>query len=321
MGSSRALHVVLVTLVASLLPLAVLPSSAATAPAVASAATSILAADDLPDPGADFPRLPMSCYKQGFLTSPCRLTTFKGRPTLVLWGDSHALMYLPALRKLARKQRVNLVAILFGGCPLSLPYPRSAGHKRTGCDRHNVESLAYVRKLTERRKKVHLLLNSFWSGYREGYTLTKREERTGIPSGLSGYHQQMARLGVERSGPMLKAIGRLRVPTDMIGQAATVPAKPRRCPAGREPYQCHLPRYKALPNEAGNRRWIRTTLMKHLTGKPRLIDTSPSYCTRKTCLARVRGVNTFYDDIHLGADLTRTMTGWFRPTFQRLVAR
>ncbi len=297
------------------LPLLAVPASAAPATAAPVVSRS-------PATGDDFPRLPTPCYDDAqVIRTPCRITEVPGRPTVVLWGDSHAQMYLPALRQVAQRQRVNLVAILYGGCPVSLPYPTSAGYARNGCDTHNVEALAYVRDLTERRSRVRLVIGGFWSGYRQAYALTQREARTGVPSGLSDYREQMARLGVERSRPAFRAIGRLGVPVDLIGQAATVPLDPRRCAAGREPYQCDLPRHRALADETGNQRWLRNRLASQLPGRPRVVDATPVYCDRRTCRAHVGGVDTFYDDIHLGARLTATMGAYFRPVFRDVLAR
>lgn len=316
----RVLRLVLLTVSVVLLPLLVVSSTSASAvtPAMVGAGPAERAR-----PGAeDFPRLPAACYDANdVITSPCRVTRYPGRPMIVLWGDSHAQMYLPALRQVARRKRVNLTTVLFGGCPISTPFPRSSGRPRTGCDQHNLDSLSYVRNLTQRRKNIRILANGFWAGYRQAYLLVKEEERTGVPSGLSAYRQHMARLGVERSGSMFRAIGRLGVPVDLIGQASQVPLDPRRCAAGREPYLCDLPRRRALPDEAVVERWIRTHLMSRLPGTPRLVDPSPTYCDRRTCFARVGGVNTFYDDIHLGARLTGTMAGYFRPVVKALLAR
>ncbi len=94
-----------------------------------------------------------------------------------------------------------------------------------------------------------------------------------------------------------------------------MPLGPRACPAGREPYQCDLPRRRALDHEKDNRRWIKRQLRAPLAGRPRLIDTTPAYCSSRTCYAHVGGVNTYYDDIHLGARLTRTLTDYFAPVF------
>ncbi len=313
----RLVGLVLLVVVSALLALL-----AVGGPTSATSAVVTGARVEAPGAGDDFPRLPASCYDaRGVIESPCRITRFPGRPTVVLWGDSHAQMYLPALRQVARHQRVNLTTVLFGGCPVSLPYPRGAGFQRTGCDDHNVESLAYVRDLTRRHPRTRIVVGGFWAGYRQAYALVRREQRTGVPSGLSAYRAQMARLGVERSRVMFRAIGRLGVPVDLIGQAATVPLDPRRCPAGREPYQCDLPRHRALADEAGQERWIRATLASVLPRPPRLIDPSPTYCGPRTCFAHVRGADTFYDDIHLGARLTATMAAYFRPVFRDVLAR
>jgi hypothetical protein len=309
---------VLLVVLATLLPLLALPSS----PADAAPPPTTVVARDQRASSDQFPRLPAACYDSlNVITSPCRVTRFPGRPMVILWGDSHAQMYLPAIRRVARNHRVNLVAVLFGGCPVSTPFPDTTRYPRTGCDQHNIDSLAHVRDLVARRKNVRIILNGFWSGYRHAYELIQQERRTGVPSGLSSYRKRMAVLGVERSGPMVRQIGRLGVPVDLISQAATVPLDPRRCAAGREPYQCDLPRHRALYKEADNRRWLRSTLAPLLPPGGRTIDATPAYCTRQTCYAHVRGVNTFFDDIHLGAGLTSTMVSYFRPTFRDLLAR
>ncbi|WP_139983530.1 SGNH hydrolase domain-containing protein [Nocardioides litoris] len=293
-------------LLATVSPVVAAPHPAAAAPALA--------------PGEDFPVLPARCVdERGVPDGPCRVTRFPGRPTLVLWGDSHAQMYLPAVHAVASRQRVNLVVVVYGGCPTSLPFPRSAGHRRTGCDRHNVASLAAVRRIVRDRPRTRLLLGGFWSGYRLAHDLLRREERTGEPSGLTAYRAQMARLGVERSAPMARAIARLGVPVDVLAPAATVPLAPPPCAVGREPYRCDLPRAAALRDEAANRRWVRRHLLAPLPGRPRLVDPSPAYCDRRTCRATVRGVPTWYDDIHLGAALAATLQRFFRPVVRDLL--
>lgn len=309
---------VFLAVLATLLPLLGLPPTAA--PATAAPATVAARTDS--GPTEVFPRLPAQCYDaDDVITSPCRITRYPGRPLVILWGDSHAQMYLPAIRKVARNQRVNLIAVLFGGCPISTPYPSGSRYPRTGCDQHNLDSLAYVRDLVKRRKSSRILIGGFWSGYRHAYELVQEEKRTGVPSGLSDYRKQMARLGTERSRSMFRQIGRLGVPVDLIDQAATVPLDPRRCAAGRMPYQCDVPRHRALYKERDNSRWLATNLASVLPGSPRIIDPSPAYCSRQTCFAHVRGANTFYDDIHLGPRLTATMAGYFRPVFRAALAR
>lgn len=316
---------VLVVVLATLLPLLALPTASTGASTATASASSIAVSAPTPERRAvqgDFPRLPPQCYDENdVITSPCQVTSYRGRPTVILWGDSHAQMYLAPIRQLARRYRVNLIAVLFGGCPVSEPFTNTTRYPRTGCDQHNLDSLAYVRQVTQRRKHVRIVLNGFWSGYRHAYELIQEEKRTGVPSGLSDYRKRMAMLGEQRTRPMFRQIGRLGVPVDLVAQAMTVPLEPRTCQAGREPYQCNLPRSRAMYKEGDNRRWLRQQLGSVIPGTQRVIDPSPTYCNRRTCFAHVKGSDAFYDDIHLSASVTRSMTGYFRPVFQDLLAR
>ncbi len=272
-----------------------------------------------PRSGQDFPRMPGRCYESDDRTlkqAPCPITRYGAdRPSLVVWGDSHAWMYLPALRREARSHRVNLTMVIFGSCPPSLPLPRSRGFGRVQCEKHNVATLAYLRKLDRKRDDLSVLIGGFWAGYRQGYARQQRADRNGTDSGLTTYQQHMSVLGVESSPRLFERLGRIGFDIDLIGQAATVPIDPRYCLAGREPYQCDLPRERALADENANKRWIKRNLRAPLAGRPRLVDTTPAYCDTSICRARVDDVNTYYDDIHLGADLARTLTGYFAPVF------
>ena len=276
-----------------------------------------------PTKGEDFPRMPRECYESDGVTvddKPCRVTRFGAkRPTLVAWGDSHAWMYLPALRREARRQRVNLTMIVLGSCPVALPLPASRGFGRSGCENRNLRTLSYLRSLEKRsHTDVSVLVGGFWSGYRDAYRRQRQADRTGTDSGLSDYQRHMSTLAVGGSPRMFERLGRMKIDVDLIGQAATVPIDPQPCEAGREPYQCDLPREAALDREQATRRWITRNLRVPLTGRPSLIDATPAYCTATTCRAHVGGVNTYYDDIHLGARLAKTLTGYFRPVLRDL---
>lgn len=308
-------------LTALLLVISVLLSLVGALPAQATDTTppaSLLGRGDPPPSGA-FPRMPSRCYESDNRTlkdAPCAITRYGAkRPKLVVWGDSHAWMYLPALRREARRHRVNLTLVVFGSCPPSLPLPRSRGFGRVQCEKHNVATLRYVRRQDRKRADFSLLIGGFWSGYRQAYTRQQRADRGGTDSGLTTYQQQMSVLAVESSPKLFTRLGRMGLEIDLIGQAATVPADPAFCPAGRDPYQCDLPRSRALDREGANRRWINRNLRAQLVGRPRLIDATPAYCSETTCRSNINGVNTYYDDIHLGADLARTLTGYFAPVF------
>ncbi len=293
------------------------------ATALPSAAVPLASAakGDPPRAGEDFPRLPGRCYRDDRTTladGPCRILTFgKARPTLLVWGDSHGWMYLPALRRAAKQQRVSLILVIAGGCPPALPLSQSPSYRKSFCESHNERTLDYVTRLDRRLSRFEVIIAGFWSGYRQAYRLVQRERAGGPDSGLTPYAEHRAELA-EKGGPKLfRRLGKLRIDVDVLAQAGTVPADPPPCTTGREPYQCDLLRPQAMDSERSNRRWLREQ-MTHLVGRPRLIDPSPAYCSTTVCRAHVNGANTFFDDIHLAAGLTRQLTDYFLPSFTRL---
>lgn len=269
--------------------------------------------------GEDFPTFPARCMvAEDRPADVCRITTYPKRPWLLLWGDSHALQYLAPVKTLAKRHRINLVSIYSGGCPLSVPYPASAGQPTMTCDRHNATALRYARDLVASGRRVKIVLGSFWAVYRDTYAQLEESWRTGEPSGLSPYQTHHAMLAVERSAALFRAVGRMRASVDVLAQAPWVPSDARRCPAGRTPYLCDLPRSRSLPDEAGNARFLARRI-RMLRGPVRLIDPSPVVCDRRQCHGRVDGLNTWYDEAHLGMAMTRRMTSYFRPTVRDLV--
>lgn len=287
---------------------------------LALAATAVLLAApvsraaDVPGPGDDFARLPDACYANGFnVLSPCVVTSYPRRPYLVAWGDSHMLMYVEALERLARQYRVNFVALIVPGCPVSKPFAPSEGEPTLTCDRRNLESLDYLKQLT-RTHRTQLVVGGYWAGYRRTY----REIQDGAD--YPAYVTHIARLAVERSRPMMRAVARLDVPVALMAQAATVDrdAVLLPCLLGDDPYRCDQLRSAALPDEAGNRRFITRTLGEPIDGAT-VVDPSPLYCEDFLCRSTLDGDAVFYDDVHLGAVLAARTTPWFRPLFRGLV--
>ena len=107
-----------------------------------------------PGPRAPHPRHP----------NGCRLTAWvRNRPTVVLWGDSHAWQNIPALIKAANAEQVNLTAFVMGKCPpskirIQKRYPGQ-------CERSNALALKYVRETAQRPQPVQVILGSHWAGF------------------------------------------------------------------------------------------------------------------------------------------------------------
>lgn len=274
------------------------------------------------DPSNDIPRLPPRCEGDRHIIptkpGPCYVTEFrKHRPTVVLWGDSHAWQHVPAVLAGARARKANLVGFFMGGCPpVKVPLKPPADGYATVCEKHNAMAMRFVKKLKRGPKAVRVILGSSWAGYRRAH----REIKAGAGERYYGYTpwvKKMVRLFMRGAAPLFPALGKVRVGVDVIGQTATVPRRPAACPTGDDPYTCALPRKRAIYDEAQTRTWLRG-LMKKLAGKPRLIDVNNAYCGPQRCFGMVDGIYTFWDDLHLSATRVRTLRPYFRATFRAL---
>ena len=309
MSGASSLRAALLTLVAALLTsLLIAPGTAAAAPA--------------PEPSEDHPWLPRSCVAgpDEYVPDrpgPCHLTPFKkNRPTVVLWGDSHAWQHLPAVSPLAKERKVNLVMFMLGGCPPILVGERTR-QKLYACETSNQMALKYVRGLNDRgNQPVRVLMGAFWDGY---YTVYKGvyEDGTIDPDDYTTTQLRSARTFNRLTPRLIAKLGEIGVRTDLIGQAVTVPIDPPFCRRGGEPYKCALKRSVALPREKAWQNWFRR-VMRPLPDDSRVVNFNGPYCGPKKCQGFTKGIYTYFDQIHLSATRTATFKKFFAPSFRGL---
>lgn len=276
--------------------------------AVAAASTDAGAARTVL-PEVDFPRLPKECAKREDKIpqkpGPCYLTDFQAqRPTIVLWGDSHAYHHIPAIRQAVRGQNVNFLVFIAGACP---PMVRHTGEQDT-CSTINRQALAFVTRLHENGRQVTVLLGAYWHWY---LSTLERIDAGDEPEADEAYifvQSRKFRQGVPRT---FRTLGRLGVDVDVIGPTPTVPDVVDPCPQGEEPYACRIRRGRALPDERKTRAYV-VSQMKALTGRPRLVNVKARICDARYCYGRRDGVYTWYDQVHLSATFSRTTTSYFR---------
>ena len=237
----------------------------------------------------------------------CKLNTYRqGRPTVVLWGDSHAWHMIPALKGAIKGRNVNLVAFLMGGCPpmdpnLNTPKKRQ---NATSCQKSNDLALRYALKRKHAGLKTKLILGGAWDRY-----LTPL--RQGTPPSES--YAALIAQDLETDTPRLfRRLGLAKISTDVVGQSLEVPDGAE-CPEGRNPFVCTLPRSQMLHSEAANKRWVKNA-MEPLVGKGRYLTTNGAVCTAKVCRGKVDDIYTFFDDLHLSATRSRTLAHHFKPS-------
>lgn len=288
---------------------------------VSTSFTATSAAPGKPAPSQDLPVIPARCSKGASYINPdirpCQVNRWKaGRPTLVLWGDSHALQMMPGVKKAAAGRGVNLAMFALGSCP-PMKYDKVGSKARVGCAGFNADALAYVTKLRRQGKPVRIILGGFWQGYRnlnDGLFVSKTLDRSDYPD----FVVQAARALPQRTPALLRRLGSLGVEVDVIGQTATVPTTGlRKCRAGETPFVCDLPRRKALPQEKATSAWL-ARVMRPLTARSRLIDPNTAYCGTQRCQGRKAGIYTFFNDLHISATRAAAMKRYFLPAVRAL---
>ena len=257
----------------------------------------------------DVPELPSECLgENSFIpdkANRCDLVPFDPqRPTVVLWGDSHAWQMIPGLRRAGADADVNLMAIVMGGCP-PMYNDLKPGEAAPKCYQSNDMALDYVRDRIDAGKGLRVLLAASWQRYR---TAIKTNDQT--------YTGQMARASRKATPRLVRKLAAMGVGVDVVGQVATVPDRKADCRAGNSPYACDLARNKALADSVGTRRWL-TKVIKPLGSDADLINVNGYFCEGKVCRGKVGKTYTWWDDLHISATMSRKLKGFLEPTMTK----
>ena len=263
----------------------------------------------------DWPWLPKRCATraQQIPKTPMKCTLRKAgpnRPTLVIWGDSHMWMMLPAVREAIKGKNVNLVGFLFGGCVPARPDMKVwAGQP---CAETAQLANDYVAKLKKRGKKVRVILGSFWGANLDRVYYYPSPEIAASAKRRRSYVMSYTK-------PLFTWLGKQRIGTDVLIQGPiAVPPNPD-CNPGPTPFDCDIPRYRAYYKEAQVRGFLKR-LVKRLPRGARYIDYSDAVCKPRVCTAQQRGgVTTWYDPYHLSTHTTKRLAKFIKPSVRKLL--
>ena len=205
----------------------------------------------------DVPRMPEECLAESDELIPsqpvaCEIVPFEeDRPTVVLWGDSHAWMYIPALEAAIGKKDVNLMAFVMGGCP-----PFLAGHgATTGCAGSNRLAMDFIGELRQLDQPFRIILSASWDLYLEGSEKLLASKEVASRANPA-YIAKMADIFNERGPRLFERLGEREVPIDVVAPTASVQRNAPLCEAQRLPLSCDRDRAKAILNEADTRDWL-----------------------------------------------------------------
>lgn len=309
---------------------------------------------------ADTPELPADCLGDGTIipdeAGQCVLSPdgqfLQGRPTFVLWGDSHAWMYIPAIQAAIGKKEVNLVAYVMGACPVFIPTEGAGGE----CAKSNAEALRFVERHVDDRAPMLVWISQSYETYRG-------TPRIGGAADVNvSYIERMASYSQLGTPALFDRLADIKADVDVIGPTPIIPRNAPLCEAVSRPYSCDVPRDQAIKDEADNLGWledmmsglaggsdpetgeslvqvydgtgpgtIRTDADDEETGRrsrvpaggpsaPRLIDVSGALCNETTCFAEADGITYYFDDNHLSGTMSETLKKYFLPSVRDLVA-
>jgi hypothetical protein len=260
-----------------------------------------------PDPSHDYYEIPQGCAgparPDAQSRNGCRLTEWKNnRPTVLLWGDSHAWQQIPALIRAAKAENVNLTAFVMGKCP---PSKIRIQRKYPGkCEQSNAFALRYVRDHRHDRQPLQVILGSHWAAFRQAAAYL---EATGTPpAGYDDFDLRMLELFRDHTHTLFPTLVKLHVRLAMIAQTAT-------CVAGDPPLHCTLPRSTAILHEGATRRWLAG--LSH--GAPQ-IDVNQGFCGKTRCRGKVDGIYTWWDWGHLSKTRDYRLAPYFKPLLHSL---
>lgn len=243
---------------------------------------------------ADFRKVRVACdqaqpYDGHLARGPdCDFPQSSTSPDIIVWGDSHAAHYVPALTAYARRNGLSLRIRYMSECPPLQGYsPLLVGIPRAlGCQRFNQDVLREVRKL-EARKPVIVVLASHWPAY------------VSNPSALAA-----ARRGASAS---LRAIGLAGARSVVMAPTPDFLHEVPACLARRSVATCSISRDDA---EQG-RRAAFDMLASAVAGAPRatLLDPMDTLCTPTACPALAGNVVLYSDRHHLTVAGSRRLEG------------
>jgi hypothetical protein len=217
-------------------------------------------------------------------TSPaCEYGAKASTKTVVLFGDSHALQYFPALDRVARKRGWRLVVLTKAGCPPAAGHVRSVPRYSRACDRwrdYAIERIAAERPA--------LVVASGATHYRvyEGRWLSRRGSDRVLSAGYVATATRVAAIA-----PLVAIRDAPRPPFDVPTCVAAHLRKLRRCAFERPPEDTI------------------SLSLRRIAGVT-LLDPRKEFCPRRLCPAVIGDALVYRHEAHITATYAATMWRW-----------
>jgi peptidoglycan/LPS O-acetylase OafA/YrhL len=214
------------------------------------------------------------------------------KTTVVLFGDSHAMQWFPALNEIAKERDWRLVGLTKAACPPAEVqiYNSSLRRAYRECDEWRERMLERI----VQDENPNLIVTSSLPTYRPREDGKRLPRDTSEEAMVEGYASTLKKL--RSTGAPVALIEDVPHPTKNIPQCVS------RSLDHLE--RCATPRSKAVDYPKVN-----TRVAERVEGV-RLIDPTPVACTEKKCPAVIGDVLVYRNGAHLTATYVRTLTPW-----------
>ncbi|MEP6716801.1 MAG: acyltransferase family protein [Terriglobia bacterium] len=233
----------------------------------------------------------------------------------IVWGDSHADAWAPAVRGFA----VEVREVSMGSCPpvAGLLVSSSAGVV-PNCTAFNAAVLAGLKQLRETgpERKIGVVLAARWPGYMGVFPLPLREHAMPFPRfytrGASTVPEnaEALRQGLTRT---LAALANLHIRALILLGGPEFRVAPLRCASVFGEKACAQPKADIEAWRQPAVEAIRQTAARF--PDTRVIDPLPFFCPGDSCPAFTNGTATDYDDSHISVSSARKFVPALRRDF------
>jgi peptidoglycan/LPS O-acetylase OafA/YrhL len=225
-------------------------------------------------------------------SKPCVYGKRRARTTVVLFGDSHAMQYFPALQAITLRRHWRLVELTKGGCPpprVRVVYTLSR-REYTQCDVWREYALRRIER-TERPALVIAAASTHYTVVRSGHRL---DESASTRVLAAGYAPTLRRL--RETVPHVAVLSDApRPPGDIPDCVSRALEQLRRCAFRRGPAVEHAEAIAAA--------------VRRVPGVS-VIDPADRFCLPELCPAVIGGVLVYRNSGHVTATFIATLAPW-----------
>jgi len=262
---------------------------------------------DAPDYGCtDLPIASLSTAAQ------CWIGDARVRPSFVLWGDSHAAVYVPELRRLARAYGTSGYEITALGCPPLLVPQLGETRLQSGkdpamrralwakCNRRNRQAANFIREARPRA----VILAAHWTAYAAGkHLLSAASNQEAFDKVVHALRAQGTIVYVVLDVPQTK-----RLSVDQIAKAQVIHAA------------VHIEPSTADYLRRNERMRVQAYDLQH-RGLAKVIEPAQLLCGPTTCRMTDGEYPLYFDSNHLNARGAHSLGRLFEPIFMDLTGK